>query len=395
MPGLPAMPRPVAQPPLKPLKPAVPKGEQVMKPKIALTREHLEQHGHRPIRPEDLIKPAAPAGEVPETEEEDRKGGSKKLKEIPGRDARTKLRNERAEKRKATRAEAVEIRGGGRDFVERDDLQGRSLSKMRKGQKGKQAVHKPKGKVELETPITVRALSEALGVKHGELLMKLLGHGAARNININSTVEPEMAELVALEYGREIMLKRQANVEDAATYVLEQEDQPEDMHPRAPIVTIMGHVDHGKTSLLDKIRESNVVATEAGGITQVIRAWRVEHDGRPITFLDTPGHEAFTKMRARGAQVTDIAVIVVAADDGVMPQTEEAIQHAKAAGVSLVVAINKVDLPSANVDRTSGQLYGLNVLPDNMGGDTPFVETSAATGKGIDELLEAIAWSPS
>ncbi len=153
----------------------------------------------------------------------------------------------------------------------------------------------------------------------------------------------------------------------------------------------MGHVDHGKTSLLDKIRESNVVATEAGGITQVIRAWRVDHGGRPVTFLDTPGHEAFTKMRARGAQVTDIAVIVVAADDGVMPQTEEAINHAKAAGVSLVVAINKVDLPSANVNKTRQQLYSLNVLPDNMGGDAPFVETSAATGKGIEELLDQLS----
>src|SRR5208282_5239012 len=133
---------------------------------------------------------------------------------------------------------------------------------------------------------------------------------------------------------------------------------------------------------------SNVVDTEAGGITQVIRAWRVEHNGHPITFLDTPGHEAFTKMRARGANVTDVAVIVVAADDGVMPQTEEAIQHARAAGVSLVVAINKTDMPSANVLKTRQQLYSMNVLPDNMGGDTPFVETSAQTGKGIDELLD-------
>src|SRR5262249_11534772 len=161
--------------------------------------------------------------------------------------------------------------------------------------------------------------------------------------------------------------------------------------PRAPVVTIMGHVDHGKTSLLDRIRQSNVVATEAGGITQVLRAWRVEHGGRPITFLDTPGHEAFTKMRARGAGVTHIAVILVAADDGVMPQTEEAISHAKAAGVSLVVAINKVDLPNANIKRTEQQLYGLGVLPDNMGGDTPFVQTSAATGKGIEELLDSIS----
>jgi translation initiation factor IF-2 len=168
-------------------------------------------------------------------------------------------------------------------------------------------------------------------------------------------------------------------------------DKPEDLQPRAPVVTIMGHVDHGKTSLLDKIRKSNVVATEAGGITQVIRAWRVEHGGRPITFLDTPGHEAFTQMRARGANVTDIAVIVVAADDGVMPQTEEAISHAKAAGVSIVVAINKVDMPSANIRRTEQQLYGLGLVPDTMGGDVQFVQTSAATGKGIDELLDTLS----
>src|SRR5207253_8971290 len=181
------------------------------------------------------------------------------------------------------------------------------------------------------------------------------------------------------------------DAEDQLLAGFSQPDQPEDLLPRAPIVTIMGHVDHGKTSLLDKIRASNVVATEAGGITQVIRAWRVDHEGRPVTFLDTPGHEAFTQMRARGANVTDIAVIVVAADDGVMPQTEEAINHAKAAGVSIVVAINKVDLPHANINKARQQLYGLNVLPDNMGGDSPFVETSAVTGKGIDELLESLS----
>src|SRR5439155_2858154 len=168
-------------------------------------------------------------------------------------------------------------------------------------------------------------------------------------------------------------------------------DAAEALVPRAPVVTIMGHVDHGKTSLLDRIRESDVAATEAGGITQVIRAWRVEHGGRPITFLDTPGHEAFTKMRARGAQVTDIVVIVVAADDGVMPQTEEAINHAKAAGVPIVVAINKVDVPNANLNRTRQQLYGLALLPDNMGGDIPFVETSATKGEGIDLLLENLS----
>ncbi len=391
LPGLPNMPRPIAQPPLKPLKPLkppAPKGEQVMQPKIVLTQQHLDQHKNRPLRPDDLVKPPVPVGEAPEETDED-KEKNKKLKEIPGRDARTKLRNERAEKRKATRAESVEIRG--RIVIERDDIEGRSLSKLRKAQKQKQVIHKPKGRVELDTPITVRSLSEALGIRAAELLMKLVGHGAPRTMNINSPVELAMAELVAIDYGREVVLRKVADAEIDTLAILNVPDEPEALQPRAPIVTIMGHVDHGKTSLLDKIRESNVVATEAGGITQVIRAWRVEHNGKPITFLDTPGHEAFTKMRARGAQVTDIAVIVVAADDGPMPQTKEAIQHAKAAGVSLVVAINKVDLPSANVERTKRLLYDLDVLPDNMGGDTPFVETSAATGKGIDDLLEAIS----
>jgi translation initiation factor IF-2 len=177
----------------------------------------------------------------------------------------------------------------------------------------------------------------------------------------------------------------------------EQEENidPEKLKPRPPIVVIMGHVDHGKTSLLDKIRQeygltSDVVSTEAGGITQVLRAWRVEKDGKPVTFLDTPGHEAFTKMRARGANVTDIAVIVVAATDGVMPQTEEAIAHARAADVDIIVAINKVDMPNANLDKTRRQLYQLNLLPDNMGGDIQFVETSAVTGQGVGELLDAI-----
>jgi translation initiation factor IF-2 len=182
---------------------------------------------------------------------------------------------------------------------------------------------------------------------------------------------------------------------------------PARLKPRPPIVTIMGHVDHGKTTLLDKIRQmfglqSDVAASEAGGITQVLRAWSVkrevviEKDGqevkeeRYITFLDTPGHEAFTKMRARGANVTDIAVIVVAATDGVMPQTQEAISHARAADVKIIVAINKIDLPNANVERTRRQLYQEGLVPDNMGGDVIFVETSAVTGQGISDLLDAI-----
>jgi translation initiation factor IF-2 len=244
-------------------------------------------------------------------------------------------------------------------------------------------------KIVVTVPITVRSLSEAMGVRSGELLFKLRDHGI-NAMNLNLTVEPEMAELLALAYDKELEIKRPLTTEEELIRNPKLPDNPEDLVPRAPVVTIMGHVDHGKTSLLDKIRHSNVTATEAGGITQMIRAWRVDYNGKPITFLDTPGHEAFTKMRARGANVTDIAVIVVAADDGVMPQTEEAILHAKAAGVSLIVAINKVDLPNANLNKTRQQLYGLDVLPDNMGGDVPFVETSAATGKGIDDLLESI-----
>jgi translation initiation factor IF-2 len=223
------------------------------------------------------------------------------------------------------------------------------------------------------------------------LLFRLKDATGGAALTINSTIEPDIAETVALELGCELEIKRPLDAEEEALAALRATNGQEKLVARAPVVTVMGHVDHGKTSLLDKIRHSDVAGSEAGGITQVIRAWRVEHGGHPITFLDTPGHEAFTKMRARGAQVTDIAVIVVAADDGVMPQTEEAINHARAANVPIVIAINKIDLPNANVNRTRQQLYALQIIPDNMGGDVPFIETSAATGKGIDELLDNLS----
>lgn len=263
---------------------------------------------------------------------------------------------------------------------------------------------KKEGKIEISPPINVRSVSEAIGMKAGELGKRLLKETGKLYGN-NSPVELEIAQLIAAEKNIELVLKQQETAEDKLLKKFEElmaNVDSEKLLPRPPIVTIMGHVDHGKTSLLDKIRSSKVVDTEIGGITQVIRAWSVthkvddpDHPGeklieRPITFLDTPGHEAFTKMRARGANVTDIAVIVVAATDGVMPQTEEAIAHARAADVRIIIAINKVDMPNANVDRTRRQLYSLNLLPDDMGGDTQFVETSAATGQGIDDLLTAI-----
>ncbi len=314
---------------------------------------------------------------------------------VVGRDARHKVRAERqAQRKKGEAPELKTVRGiGGVAVVDEEERhRTRRHDKLRKL---KQKGHQPrKGKVPIQLPITVRSLSEAVGVRVNDLIKKLMDTGMM--VTINSTIESDIAEALALEHGVELDVKRQLDAEDKVLAEQQKPDRPEDLVPRAPVVTIMGHVDHGKTSLLDRIRtmyglKSDVVSTEAGGITQVLRAWRVEKDGKPITFLDTPGHEAFTKMRARGANVTDIAVIVVAADDGVMPQTEEAISHAKAAEVKMVVAINKVDLPNANLKKTEQQLYSLGVLPDTMGGDTPFVQTSAATGRGIDELLEAIS----
>jgi translation initiation factor IF-2 len=367
-------------PPLKPspkppeerkAPPAAPKGAV----RLGDIPEELLQKGG-PVRIEDILKKQqSQQRQTPEVveDEEEGKGDKAKKRGVPvvGRDARKRDRDERARQR----AKAGGMRGR-RDEDERP-LRTRTRIRVPK----RQQVTKPrKGKVPIEFPITVRSLSEALGIKHQTLLLELMSQGVT-SVNINST----------LEHGCELDVKRQADAEELISIESQREDRPEDLVPRAPIVTVMGHVDHGKTSLLDRIRKSNVVATETGGITQVIRAWRVEHNGSPITFLDTPGHEAFTMMRARGANVTDIAVIVVAADDGVMPQTEEAISHAKAAGVQMVVAINKVDLPNANVAKTRQQLYGLSVLPDDMGGDVPFVETSAATGKGLDDLLESIS----
>jgi translation initiation factor IF-2 len=324
---------------------------------------------------------------APTTEDiEDEEGTDNKKKKsgagsgVAGRGERHAKRSERAQARKTQEAALVD---GRLILVEDDKPRGRHKDRLRKLRQRPSGPTQPrKGKVPIELPITVRSLSEAIGIQSTPLMFKLKEHGIEVT-NKNATLDSELAEAIALEYGAELDVKRPLDTEEKVLAEFQQPDKPEELVPRAPVVTIMGHVDHGKTSILDKIRKSNIVATEAGGITQVIRAWRVIHNGKPITFLDTPGHEAFTKMRARGANVTDIAVIVVAADDGVMPQTEEAINHAKAAGVSMVVAINKVDLPNANIQKTRQMLYGMSVLPDDMGGDTPFVETSATTGKGI------------
>lgn len=246
--------------------------------------------------------------------------------------------------------------------------------------------------VSVDVPITVRSLSENLGVKAADIIKKLMTREQFGSITINTGLDENTAEEVAIELGIEIKINKQEEAEDVVLAEFGKKTDEAALVHRPPIVTVMGHVDHGKTSLLDRIRESNVVASEAGGITQHIRAWKVNHSGKDITFLDTPGHAAFTQMRARGANVTDIVVLVVAADDGIMPQTDEAISHAKAAGVPIIVAINKVDLPNANLNRTKQQLYSKELIPDDMGGDTPFIETVATKerARGINELLDMI-----
>lgn len=245
--------------------------------------------------------------------------------------------------------------------------------------------------VQVEAPVTIKKLSEALGHRVNELLVVLLRLGV--KANINSYLDTDQVELVALELNRNVEVTEQKDVEEELLEELTKEHKEigdEGLTSRPPITTFMGHVDHGKTSLLDALRDSQVARGEAGGITQHMGAYRVHRGDTDIVVLDTPGHEAFTAMRARGAQLTDIVVLVVAADDGVMPQTEEALNHAKAAEVPIIVAVNKIDKPGANPMRIRQQLATLGLQPEDWGGTTQFVDTSALTGQGLDELVEKI-----
>ena len=328
-----------------------------------------------PIKEEGKITPIEEVKEQPSKRKKDKKKGEKK-EDTP---------------KSAVRHRKLEV-------FERADLyeERQVRPKEKKALKRAKAVSKKFKQTEITTPkaikrrirvqetVTVAELAKAMGTKAVELIKKLMGVGVTANIN--QSIDFETASVVADDFGYE--LERDLfNVERLITEV---EDKHEDLQSRPPVVTIMGHVDHGKTSLLDFIRESNIIGGESGGITQHIGAYYVETNGGEIVFLDTPGHEAFTAMRARGAKVTDIIVLMVAADDGVMPQTKEAVNHARAADIPIIVAINKIDKPEANIEKVKREMAELGLVPEEWSGDTIFGEISAKTGQGVNELLELI-----
>ena len=330
-------------------------------------------------------KPSAVVEKVPEAPE----------KITPGKKKKDKKRVEKKEP-----ASKTAVRHRKKEIYERADLyEGRpSRPKERKGAKKPReaAKHKQQKTTEITVPkaikrrikiqefVTVGELARAMGAKAAELIKGLIKLGVVAKIN--EPIDFETASLVADDFGYELAL----DSFEESSIIPETEDRPEDLKPRPPVVTIMGHVDHGKTSLLDYIRKSNIIGAEFGGITQHIGAYYVESDGGDIVFLDTPGHEAFTAMRARGAKVTDLIVLVVAADDGTMPQTREAINHARAANIPIVVAINKIDKANANPEKVRRELAELDLSPEEWGGETLFGEISAKMGEGVDELLSLI-----
>ncbi|GIX05119.1 MAG: translation initiation factor IF-2 [Planctomycetaceae bacterium] len=363
-------------------KPIKTYGEMIREEIPKLQQGGSEANSGKPKRPlSDFIK-----------ETKSKFGGKKDQFEIEEEVGRTKRSGDRLAGTKGGRRQPrpFDYIGGGDDEPDVQVIppKGGTRSKPPRTARPAASPACPKKSAEIELPITVRSLSEALGCPAKDLLKWLMQHG--HSCDINATLTEELALEYCLAMGIDLTIVKPKDVEEEIAEILREADPPERLKPRPPIVTILGHVDHGKTTLLDKIRSTNVAAQELGGITQHIAAYQIEHQGHKITFVDTPGHAAFSQMRARGANVTDIVVLVVAANDGVMPQTIECISHAREARVPIIVALNKIDLPDINEQRVFRDLAEHDLLVSQWGGDVEVVRTSGLTGQGISELLDMI-----
>ena len=372
-----ALPNVAAPPAYK--QPVVPKPkkkeEKAQKPEVRLTADILEQKS-------PLAAHLAQHTEQ-KKKEKDRDPQDDDLKTRRGSLSLVEARKQRREQRKEGR------RGFSGEGSEQQDVVGRRPRRSRRKHDSGNVIHKTD--VEVDVPMTVRSLSEAMG-RPAKAIMSIMFKEFGEMVTINQIIEEDVALAVAMELGVDLTFKRQRGALESVNEIIEQEDAPEDLVTRPPIITVLGHVDHGKTTLVDTLRKSKikVVEGEAGGITQHIAAYQIEYNGHKLTFVDTPGHAAISEMRSRGANVTDMVVLVVAADDGVMPQTAESISHVKASGVPMVVAMNKIDLPDINEQKVLQELTAQNVLPSEWGGETDVVRVSALKEMGLDNLLETL-----